>query len=82
MQWVLMMKVRELIEELQQFADDVEVHFSYNYGDHWRTTVAPKANYVELLPVVYSQYHSMPKVIGDEDDVRYNDADKVVVITS
>lgn len=75
------MKVYELLRELQDFDLDAEVHFSYNYGDHWKTTVAPKAHHVELLPVVYSNYHSMPMVI-DEENKRYNDATQVVVITS
>lgn len=75
------MKVRELIEELQAFDEETEVHFSYSYGDHWRTTVAPKVNYVEVSRVIHSDYHSMPKVIDDEDK-RYNEAKEVVLITS
>jgi len=35
------MKVSELIELLQFQEPDLEVHFSYGYGDHWRTEVAP-----------------------------------------
>jgi hypothetical protein len=73
------MTVQELIEELQQYEPTSKVHFSYNYGDHWRTTVAPEARHVEELPVIESEYHRMPKVI-DEDDTRYDDATHVVVI--
>lgn len=75
------MTVKELIEMLETFEPDTKVHFSYNYGDHWRTTVAPEARHVEELPVIESEYHRMPKVI-DEDDERYNDAEQVVVISN
>ncbi len=75
------MKVSELIDELQLQDKDAEVHFSYNYGDHWRTTVAPKVENVELARVVYSEYHSMPRVV-DEDDNRFEKGEEVVVISS
>lgn len=74
------MKVHELIRELEAFDGEAEVHFSYNYGDHWRTVVAPKANNIELMKVTYSNYHSMPKLV-DEGDTRYDDAEEVVVIS-
>ena len=65
------MKVSELIELLQMENPDAEVHFQYNYGDHWRTQVAPKVRDVETGFVAYSDYHRMPKVYEpdyDEDD--------------
>jgi hypothetical protein len=66
------MKVSELIELLEQQNPDAEVHFSYNYGDHWRTQVAPEVDSVETGMVEYSDYHSMDKVVDSEDDV-YDD---------
>jgi hypothetical protein len=36
------MLVKELIEELKFLDQEAEVHFEYNYGDHWRTSVAPR----------------------------------------
>ena len=72
------MKVSELIELLQYQDKDAEVHFSYNYGDHWRTQVAPEVSSVEPGFVVHSEYHRMPKVVEldyDEDDE--TDADKM-----
>lgn len=75
------MKVRDLIRELEAFDDEVEVHFSYSYGDHWRSVVAPKCNNVDLGAVIYSQYHSMSVVI-DEEDTRFKEAREVVVISS
>jgi len=74
------MKVRELIDQLQQFDAEDEVHFSFNSGDHWRTTVAPKVRRVEMLPIVESEYHNKPQII-DEDDRRYDDAEQVVVLS-
>jgi hypothetical protein len=64
------MKVSELIEELGLMDPDAEVHFSYNYGDHWHTTVAPKVEQVEVQQVVWSAYHRMPKVTDPEDGDR------------
>ena len=60
--------VAELIEELKYRDQDAEVHFSYNYGDHWRTQVAPAVCGVSEGFVVESTYHSMDKIV-DECDV-------------
>ena len=61
------MQVKELIEMLGYMDQEAEVHFSYNYGDHWRTQVAPKVDNVEQGVVEYSSYHSMDKMVDDED---------------
>ena len=61
------MNVRQLIEQLQSMNPDAEVHFSYNYGDHWRTQVAPTVDRVDEGVVEYSGYHSMDKMVDDED---------------
>jgi tRNA/tmRNA/rRNA uracil-C5-methylase (TrmA/RlmC/RlmD family) len=61
------MKVAELIEMLQQEDQNADVHFSYNYGDHWRTQVAPSVDSVEQGIVEYSSYHSMDKMVDHED---------------
>ena len=61
------MQVKELIELLQQEDQEAEVHFSYNYGDHWRTQVAPTVDSVMVGRVVHSAYHSMDKVVDEED---------------
>jgi hypothetical protein len=62
------MLVKELIESLKYMDQDAEVHFSYNYGDHWRTEVAPKASRVNEGIVAYSDYHRMDKLVEDEED--------------
>ena len=77
------MLVSELIELLQGENPDAEVHFSYNYGDHWRTQVAPKVDSVEVGQVRYSDYHRMPKVVErdyDDEDDSTNDNEVQVVI--
>ena len=80
------MKVSQLIEQLGYMDKDAEVHFSYNYGDHWRTQVAPKVSDVFEGAVQYSDYHRMDKMVENEDDMYEEDGDynenvrKVVVI--
>ncbi len=75
------MLVADLIEELKYMPQDAEVHFSYNYGDHWRTQVAPSVDSVEMGFVEYSSYHSMDKVVEpDEDDDMRDLEGKAVVI--
>ena len=80
------MKVSQLIEQLGYMDKDAEVHFSYNYGDHWRTQVAPKVSEVFEGAVQYSDYHRMDKMVENEDDMYEEDGDynenvrKVVVI--
>jgi hypothetical protein len=61
------MNVKELIEQLQDMNPEAEVHFAYNYGDHWRTEVAPKVDRVHQGIVEYSDYHQMDKLVEDED---------------
>jgi len=61
------MKVSELIEQLGYMDKDAEVHFSYCYGDHWRTEVAPKVGRVDEGAVVYSDYHRMDKMAEHDD---------------
>jgi glycogen debranching enzyme len=79
------MQVSELIEILQEMPQDAEVHFAYNYGDHWRTQVAPKVGEVYEGTVTYSDYHRMPKVVerdyDEEDDNTEDKESQVVIIT-
>ena len=73
--------VKELIEELQCMPQDAEVHFQYNYGDHWRTQVAPGVDTVEMGLVEYSEYHQMPKVVEpDYDDEQDEDVEGTAVV--
>ena len=61
------MLVKDLIEQLGYMDKEAEVHFSYGYGDHWRTTVAPRVTQVFEGVVEFSEYHRMDKLIDDED---------------
>lgn len=61
------MKVKDLIEQLGYMNLEAEVHFSYCYGDHWRTTVAPSVDQIFEGVVKRSDYHQMDKLIDDED---------------
>ena len=61
------MLVKELIEELKFLNPEAEVHFEYNYGDHWRTSVAPKVQSINEGAVEYSEYHRMDKMMDYED---------------
>ena len=62
------MLVKELIESLKYMDQDAEVHFAYNYGDHWHTEVAPKVSRVSEGVVEFSDYHRMDKMVTDEED--------------
>jgi hypothetical protein len=74
------MLVSQLIEQLQDMPQDAEVHFTYNYGDHWRTQVAPKARSVYMAPVEYSDYHRMPKLADEDYECEEEDESNVAVI--
>jgi hypothetical protein len=61
------MQVKELIEMLQGLDQEAQVHFAYNYGDHWRTEVAPRVDRVDEGAIVYSDYHRMDKIAEHDD---------------
>jgi len=73
------MQVFQLIEQLMDLDPNAEVHFSYNYGDHWRTEVAPKVDRVDEGAVVYSEYHRMDKMVENEYDDEFVTEDGEVV---
>ena len=73
------MQVKELIEMLQDMDQDADVHFAYNYGDHWRTEVAPKVGRVDEGAVVYSDYHRMDKLVEDDGEGDFDDEGKEIV---
>jgi tRNA/tmRNA/rRNA uracil-C5-methylase (TrmA/RlmC/RlmD family) len=61
------MQVKDLIEQLQGMNPEAEVHYAYNYGDHWRTEVAPRVDRVDEGVVEFSEYHRMDKMVDSED---------------
>ena len=78
------MQVKDLIEQLQSMNPEAEVHFTYCYGDHWRTQVAPTVDLVQEGLVKYSEYHRMDKLMDEdemyEDEGDYEGTRRVVVI--
>jgi hypothetical protein len=62
------MTVAELIEYLQEEDQTLEVKFSYNSGDYWRTQIAKDIETVETGLVEYSGYHRMDKVVENDED--------------
>ena len=73
------MTVQELMEQLGKMNPEAEVHFAYNYGDHWRTEVAPKVGRVDEGAVVYSDYHRMDKILDADGDCEFDDEGNEVV---
>ena len=73
------MTVQELIEQLGYMNPEAEVHFAYNYGDHWRTQVAPKVGEVFEGAVVYSEYHRMDKMVEDDGEGDFDDEGNEIV---
>ena len=69
------MTVQELMEQLGYMDPNAEVHFAYNYGDHWRTEVAPKISRVSEGIVEFSEYHRMDKLVVVEEDYDEYDED-------
>ena len=62
------MTVRELINELEFYPDDMEVEFAYNYGDYWGTIVCKEIKDVDKSFVEYSDYHRMDKLVEEDDE--------------
>jgi hypothetical protein len=71
------MTVNELKEYLEQFDGDMEVKFSYNFGDYWKTQVAKDISDVEEGYVKYSDYHRMDQIDEDEEE----DSERVVLLS-
>ena len=67
------MKVSQLIEQLGYMDKDAEVHFSYNYGDHWHTEVAPAVSNITEGVVEFSEYHRMDKILDADGDCEFDD---------
>lgn len=76
------MTVRELINELEFYPDDMEVEFAYNYGDYWGNTVCKEIKDIDKGFVEYSDYHRMDKLVEeyDEDDEEEHEKKREVLI--
>ena len=70
------MNVKELIEHLRTYPDDMEVKFQYNFGDYWKTEVAADIDSVNNGEVTYSEYHRMDKVVEYDADSELDDEER------
>ena len=73
------MTVKELIDLLQDFDENMEVKFAYNFGDYWGTEVASNVTEIDEGQVRYSDYHRMDKVVDDENDEEYYTKTVVII---
>lgn len=62
------MKVRELIELLSENDPELDVGFSYNYGDYWKTQVVETADWVSKGEVKWSERLDMNELVDNEDN--------------
>jgi len=78
------MKVKDLIEALTAENPEAGVCIAYNYGDYWRTTVAPIIENVDTGYVKYSAYHDMPIIWNgaEVDEVGDKDIENVVILSN
>jgi len=60
------MKVKELINTLNNMDPEQEVMVSYSSGDYWNSQVAEPVEDIDVENVQYSEYHRKYKVC-DED---------------
>ena len=72
------MTVKELMDALENFDPNMEVKFSYNFGDYWNTKVASEVADIDEGQIKYSSYHRMYKVDDNED---YDNTKTVVIIS-
>jgi hypothetical protein len=62
-------QLRAALAEQEEIGNgEMEVKFAYNYGDYWRTQVASSVDSVSSAAVKYSDYHSMDKVLVEDDE--------------
>ena len=69
--------VQDLIEELQQFDPDMEVKFTYDYGDRCHMMVAQSITGVEERQAEYSSYLQNDSLVDEEDE---NDENETYVV--
>ena len=83
------MTVTELIKQLQILENggsgNLEVMYSYNYGDYWHTQVAERVSEPEGQAVTWSDYHSMFKAVDRDEDDNFEETpgprgDKMVIM--
>lgn len=58
------MQVFQLTKQLQCMDPNAEVHFSHNYGDHWRTKVAPKVGAIFGLILATVGFSGIARILN------------------
>ena len=79
------MKIKELINELKCFDEDMEIMFSYPSGDYLGRILAKEPSNFYEQRVKWSEYHNSYQHIDNDDDNYYEDDDdnsKLVVIVN
>jgi hypothetical protein len=76
------MKVRELIEWLETFDPEAEVHKSYNTNNYWGDVVAPQVTEVFQGEVEWSEYHRTTKLITEDNDEPAQTTGRRVIVIS
>lgn len=66
------MNVADLIEELSTLDPDMEVCFTYDYGDHCHHIVAAPVRRVEIIEVKPSAYTQTDCVIEEDDSDEFD----------
>lgn len=75
------MRVKDLIECLEDFDPEAEILLAYPAGDYWRTTVASEPGEPHLAYVKHSEYHRLDRVIdSDDSDPEYDPETRRVVV--
>jgi Fe-S-cluster formation regulator IscX/YfhJ len=62
------MNVKELIDHLSNFDEDLPVYFAYDYGDYWGSVVANNVSEVDNETLIFSPYHNRMKRMDENED--------------
>lgn len=77
------MTIKELKNEIELYDENLEVMFSFDYGDHTHTLVAENISNVGTAYVEPSDYHRMDKVLdGDLDSDKIEAGAKEILLLS
>lgn len=69
-------ELREMLAQFDHLDDDTPVGVVLPTHDHWGNQILGAANSVEVVPVVWSEYHRDYKVVDDDYLNQYGEDDK------
>ena len=70
------MTVRELIDELESYDENMAVMFSYDSRDYLHSIICTSPSEVSEAKVEWSDYHNAYKYKGDTDDFYDNEEEE------